>query len=89
MTTLTFDWMHVIGVVVVDGEKEASRYVGMVVRAGLDGGVQIRSNRDIVFHITRTGAGARLALMDGDFVRFRYVTIGGSVRRNDRISVMN
>lgn len=69
-----FGWFHVLGVMVVDDEVEASNYVPMVVRYG-GIGMQIRSNRPHKFKIHRGGF-ARLALMNGDFERKIYIDVG-------------
>jgi hypothetical protein len=80
------DWFHAIGVIVVDGEKEASNYIGMRVRFN-SGNMQVATNLPLNFNITRGGHG-RLALMDGDFVRVIYIEIG-SVTRGGCVSVLN
>ena len=79
------DWFYVIAVVVV-GEKEASNYVGMKVRLG-QGNMQIASNIPLEFRTTVQGWG-RLALMDGDFVKFLHIDIG-NVLRNGSVTVLN
>lgn len=73
--TVDDGWFHAIGVMVVGNEVEASNYVGMVVRFGVNTNMQIRSNRPHVFRIKRRGY-ARLALMDGNFVRHTFIDVG-------------
>jgi hypothetical protein len=80
------DWFHVIGVVVIENEIEASQYIGLEVRLNA-GNMQIRSNQPFVFNIHRSGLG-RLALMNGDFERFMFIDIGG-VKRGGQVSVLN
>lgn len=82
-----FGWVHVLLVLVVgDEEHEASNYLPVEVRFSSTGNFQIRSNQPRSFKVTRAGF-ARLAFMNGDFVRLISVPVA-AVQVGNRVEVL-
>jgi hypothetical protein len=69
------DWFHCIGVLMM-GDREVSKYVAMVVRQNPDFSFQLGTNQPYRFRVDRGAGAARLALMNGDFERFHYMSVG-------------
>lgn len=82
-----FGWVHVLAVLIVDDEEhEASDYVPVEVRFSSTGNFQIRSNAPRYFRVKRAGF-ARLAFMNGDFVRLISVPVA-PVAVGNRVEVL-